>query len=405
MESGASTELSSVSALLDLPNNVTSNRAIAERCGQVWQAKREARQRSIQAVNERNYQLKSILGNNSPVAKDKDNDRSLNNDTKLYQIKVLVCEELRQELKLTGREKRGRVFVERDGAATRSLVALRSQLHGFFRALKKDSYVLSAGYPASTLAPCLAADVLQHDNGTTCPADVLRHDNGTNANHDTLNDRAVAWPLECDNDVVESFRRADEFFASSVASSSSSESMKRPTLVVHVTKNPNAPPPPPVPDYLVNLPDPAESTHMTMLSFYAFPASGIANPDDYAVLLRKRWKPFSALGRVYVAHEGVNAQMSVPTLVLDRFVACCHDLPDQVGAYLQANGGINVDPVALTRQEFAVAGIPAVGAAASTTPAPPFTNLHIRVRQQVVTDGLEQAYDWQNAGTPNTLKM
>jgi predicted sulfurtransferase len=46
-----------------------------------------------------------------------------------------------------------------------------------------------------------------------------------------------------------------------------------------------------------------------------------------------------------------------------------------------------------------------VGAAASTTPAPPFTNLHIRVRQQVVTDGLEQAYDWQNAGTSQTKNV
>jgi UPF0176 acylphosphatase like domain len=389
MESRTIMALSSV-AVIDVPNNVT----IAERRNQAWQAKREARQRSIQAVNERNYQLKSmLLGNNKPIAPDKDNDQSSNNDMQLYQIKVLVCEELRQELKLTGREKRGRVFLERHDAATRSLSALRSQLHGFFRALKKDSYVLSASYPVppAPAATCLADDVQRHGNGTT------------NANHDTLNDRAVAWPLECDDDVVESFRRADEFFASLVASQPSSETLKRPTLTVHVTKNPNAPPPPPTPDYLVNLPDPAESTHMTMLSFYAFPASGIANPDDYAVLLRKRWKPFAALGRVYVAHEGVNAQMSVPTLVLDRFVACCHDLPDQVGAYLQANGGINVDPVSLTRLEFAVAGIPAVGAAAaSTSPTPPFTNLHIRVRQQVVTDGLEQAYDWQNAGTLET---
>jgi predicted sulfurtransferase len=31
--------------------------------------------------------------------------------------------------------------------------------------------------------------------------------------------------------------------------------------------------------------------------------------------LRKVWKPFDALGRVYVAEEGINAQMSIPTNV------------------------------------------------------------------------------------------
>jgi predicted sulfurtransferase len=131
-----------------------------------------------------------------------------------------------------------------------------------------------------------------------------------------------------------------------------------------------------------------------MLSFYSFPVAGIADPDEFATTLRKLYKPFQALGRVYVAEEGVNAQMAVPTSVLPHFVDCCNTLPHDVGTYLRDNGGINVDPVPLTREEFAVTGVPA----AAGQPAAPFTNLHIRVRLQVVTDGLNKAYNWQKAG-------
>jgi predicted sulfurtransferase len=44
-------------------------------------------------------------------------------------------------------------------------------------------------------------------------------------------------------------------------------------------------------------------------------------------------------------------------------------------------------------QEFAVAGVSVNG-----NPAPPFRNLHIRVRGQVVADGLDKPLDWQSAG-------
>jgi hypothetical protein len=105
------------------------------------------------------------------------------------------------------------------------------------------------------------------------------------------------------------FEKADYFFQTN------QNLLKRPSLLVFVSKDPNAPAAPPPPLYLQNLADPSQSDTMTMLSFYAFPPGGIENPDDFATMLRKLWKPFHALGRVYVAHEGVNAQMSVPTNV------------------------------------------------------------------------------------------
>jgi predicted sulfurtransferase len=42
-----------------------------------------------------------------------------------------------------------------------------------------------------------------------------------------------------------------------------------------------------------------------------------------AVRLRATWEPFGALGRVYVAEEGINAQMAVPATVIDFFRQGC----------------------------------------------------------------------------------
>lgn len=39
--------------------------------------------------------------------------------------------------------------------------------------------------------------------------------------------------------------------------------------------------------------------------------------------LRAVWEPFGALGRIYVASEGINAQMAVPATVFDNFAAAC----------------------------------------------------------------------------------
>mmetsp|Transcript_18327 Transcript_18327/g.27217 ORF Transcript_18327/g.27217 Transcript_18327/m.27217 type:complete len:647 (-) Transcript_18327:37-1977(-) len=134
---------------------------------------------------------------------------------------------------------------------------------------------------------------------------------------------------------------------------------------------------------------------MTMLSFYAFPppaegaGNGIEDPEEFAILLKKFWKPFSVLGRVYIAGEGVNAQMAVPTNVLPNFMECCNSIP-QLGVHME--NGVNIDPIALTMEEFNKAG------SEGDKVSPPFKNLHIRVRNQVVADGLDKPLDWQKAG-------
>ena len=69
---------------------------------------------------------------------------------------------------------------------------------------------------------------------------------------------------------------------------------------------------------------------------------------------------------------------------------CCKSIPE-LGVHME--NGINVDPKPLSMEEFAIAGVPVNG-----NPAPPFRNLHVRVRGQVVADGLDKPLDWQQAG-------
>ena len=192
---------------------------------------------------------------------------------------------MRNELRLSGRERRGRVFIETGSSATRSLKALKYDIHAFFRALRKSTFLLSASLP----------EVLPDGSIKIPSSDDMLENNAT-------------WTIEEDEDVVKTFARADDYFAQST-------SLKRPSVIIHLTRDPNAPPPPPPPAYLENMEDPLNSPTMTMLSFYSFPPSGIEDPEEFAKELRRKWKPFEALGRVYVANEGVNAQMSVPTNV------------------------------------------------------------------------------------------
>lgn len=54
--------------------------------------------------------------------------------------------------------------------------------------------------------------------------------------------------------------------------------------------------------------------------------------------------------------------------------------------------GINIDPVPLTVEEFAVAGN------IDGKACPPFRNLLLKVRQKIVADGLNRALNWESAG-------
>jgi predicted sulfurtransferase/predicted O-methyltransferase YrrM len=340
----------------------SSNQELVERRLEKSRAKRAARQRSVQERVDRNLHIQRLL---TTQAANQQNDN--NNEEfvvpPLYAVKVWVDDALRDELRLSGREKRGRVFIEAETDGVSTMKGLKSELFGFFRALRKDTFLLTASLPQVA-------------------------DDGTILTTELPTGSSQSWTIATDEDVTKTFQRANSFFKEQIITSSTP--LKRPSIQINVLKDPNAPPPPPPPAYLEGMPDPSATETMTMLSFYAFPPQGIEDPEAFAFDLRKKWKPFQALGRVYVAQEGVNAQMSLPTNVLDNFMNCCRSVPE-LGEYMEND--INIDPKPLTLEEFAVAGVPING-----KPAAPFRNLHVRVRTQVVADGLDKSLDWQSAG-------
>lgn len=60
-----------------------------------------------------------------------------------------------------------------------------------------------------------------------------------------------------------------------------------------------------------------EEDHRTVISFYQY--AHIKNPDSFRGVMYDRWEKLGVLGRVYVASEGVNAQISVPTHNVEAF--------------------------------------------------------------------------------------
>lgn len=121
--------------------------------------------------------------------------------------------------------------------------------------------------------------------------------------------------------------------------------------------------------------DPDDSPGYAMVSFYRFVS--IDDIETSAEELTQFWRPFKALGRIYVAKEGVNAQMAVPNNVLQLFT-------EQTQAHPLLKGVIvNVDEH-LTRAEY--------------EKVEPFRGLHVRPREQIVADGLSEELDWSKSG-------
>jgi len=60
-----------------------------------------------------------------------------------------------------------------------------------------------------------------------------------------------------------------------------------------------------------------DPTPRTTISFYHY--FEIAEPDSFRNVLYKNLNSLGVLGRIYLAHEGINAQVSVPTEKLEQF--------------------------------------------------------------------------------------
>ncbi len=113
-----------------------------------------------------------------------------------------------------------------------------------------------------------------------------------------------------------------------------------------------------------------ESFSRKTLSFYRYVK--IKNPKEFRDSLYEKWVSLNCFGRIYIAHEGINAQMSVPEHNWQGFI---NQLKDW--------------------EEFKNIGFKI----AIEDDGKSFFKLSIKVRNQIVADGLTmQDYDVTNVG-------
>ena len=107
------------------------------------------------------------------------------------------------------------------------------------------------------------------------------------------------------------------------------------------------------------------------LSFYRY--QPIEDPDTFRDQLYRRWVSLGVLGRIYVATEGINAQISVPEASFEEFRSDLYSLPGMDG--LRLNLAIEDNGKS-------------------------FYKLKIKVRPKIVADGLDDsAFDPSRRGS------
>ena len=108
------------------------------------------------------------------------------------------------------------------------------------------------------------------------------------------------------------------------------------------------------------------------ISFYTY--AKIANPSLFRDHLFVMWSKLDVVGRTYVAHEGINSQIAVPTKVLPEFREQLY----------------NIDFLNGIRLNYAVDEAEAEF---------PFLKLKIKVRNKILADGLnDETFDVTNKG-------
>lgn len=113
-----------------------------------------------------------------------------------------------------------------------------------------------------------------------------------------------------------------------------------------------------------------EPFERTTISFYRYVR--LADPQNFRNLLYLDWSSLNCFGRIYVAREGINAQMSVPTHQLQSFL-------DKLQRYVELKD---------MPFKFAV-----------EDNGKSFYKLTIKVRPKIVADGLDdQAFDTTDVG-------
>lgn len=158
-------------------------------------------------------------------------------------------------------------------------------------------------------------------------------------------------------------------------------------IFVEVIPHNTPPPKPPLSKRMQDIIDKARtamsdrSTKLHMISFYKF--VDIERPDIVSELLQKTWCKMGIKGRVYVAKEGVNAQLAVPEVVLQDFYDAMEGSWTERGESLVPSEVVgvflNTDNVVHHSEQ-------------------PFEKLSVRPRDKVLADGFEKPLDWNKAG-------
>ncbi|MBS1656224.1 MAG: rhodanese-related sulfurtransferase, partial [Bacteroidetes bacterium] len=113
-----------------------------------------------------------------------------------------------------------------------------------------------------------------------------------------------------------------------------------------------------------------DPTPRTTISFYCY--FKIQEPESFRNTLYRHLNELGVLGRIYLAHEGINAQISVPTEKLDAFRAYLYSIEPMNG--LRLNIAVDDDGKS-------------------------FYVLDIKVRKNIVADGItDPAFDMANKG-------
>ncbi|WP_124979105.1 oxygen-dependent tRNA uridine(34) hydroxylase TrhO [Nonlabens xiamenensis] len=116
--------------------------------------------------------------------------------------------------------------------------------------------------------------------------------------------------------------------------------------------------------------------HRLTISFYQY--HQIGNPQLFRDYLFIHWDPMEVLGRIYVAHEGINAQLSVPG---DRF--------DEFKEFLDSIVFLEGVRLNIAREQDNES----------------FLKLKVKVRPKIVADGLDdQTFDVTNKGKHVTAR-
>lgn len=113
------------------------------------------------------------------------------------------------------------------------------------------------------------------------------------------------------------------------------------------------------------------------VSFYRYVK--IANPKAMRDFLFENFEKFRCLGRIYVAHEGINAQMNVPEMNWEKFDTFIQSIPEFAGV-----------PYKVALEEKGMSS---------------FLKLIVKVRPKIVADGLDDStFDPSNTGAYATAE-